>query len=50
VTGPDEPDEAKPRLLGDRGVAQRIAEEEHVARRDTDQNRPLRELLYFRVV
>lgn len=50
MTWPDEPDEAKPRLLGDRGVAQRIAKEEHVAWRETDQGHPVRELVYFEVV
>lgn len=49
MTGPDEPDEAKPRLLGDRRITQRITDKEHVARRDTDQGRPLRELVYFEV-
>lgn len=50
MTGPGEPDEPKPRILGDRRVAQRIADEEHVARRNTGQGRPLRELLCLGMV
>ncbi|MDK1027696.1 MAG: hypothetical protein QGM49_10330 [Actinomycetota bacterium] len=45
MTGPGEPDEPKARSLGDRRVTHRIADKEHVARCDTDQGRPLRELL-----
>ena len=50
MVGPGEPDEAHARILGDFGVAPRVADEDHVAWCHTYQGRPLRELLFLGVI